>query len=114
LRDFFPARQDPVLPWAWAILHHVRVRAFRGTRYRLGLPARGQRTHTNACTTHRVRDAAARHIRAEFWVRRLWASVIRPVLPTYSRYRSLSKRALKAERHRRGVIRTQKKPSVWR
>ena len=61
-------------PWAWAIVHHLQVRSYRGSRYKLGLPANGQRTHTNANTTGRVTDQGARFIRTKGIVQRIWES----------------------------------------
>lgn len=52
-------------PWAWAVARYLLTRSYRGSRYKLGLPARGQRTHTNANTTGRVRDAAAAFARRQ-------------------------------------------------
>lgn len=65
LLNFLPPHFSMVLPWAWMILRQLRARSFRSNRYRLGLPAHGQRTHTNASTVGRVHDAASMHIRSE-------------------------------------------------
>jgi hypothetical protein len=50
-------------PWAWHVSRHLVARSYKGSRYKLGLPSRGQRTHSNANTTGRVRDAAAAFVR---------------------------------------------------
>ena len=65
LRKLTPVALDPVQPSAWQVLRNLRCRSFRGFRYRRGLPARGQHTHTNATTVVRVRDAVAAYVRAE-------------------------------------------------
>lgn len=48
------------------------TRSYRGSRYKLGLPARGQRTHSNASTTGRIRDAAAVFVRRNRVAPRVW------------------------------------------
>lgn len=50
-------------PWAWTVARYIVTRSYRGARYKLGLPARGQRTRSNANTTGRLRDAAATFVR---------------------------------------------------
>ena len=61
-------------PWAWAIVHQLQVRSYKSSRYKLGLPANGQRTHTNANTTGRVIDEGAKFIRKRGVVQRVWES----------------------------------------
>jgi hypothetical protein len=61
-------------PWAWAIVHQLQVRSYKSSRYKLGLPANGQRTHTNANTTGRVIDEGAKFIRKKGVVQRVWES----------------------------------------
>jgi hypothetical protein len=101
---------------AWALVRFLKIRHFRGRRYRLGLPVHTRRTHSNAATTRRMGGVTVRYIRARFWGRKLWEPRKRPVRPVRVKVRVQSKRAAKAERHRRGVIRTKqiKKKSVWR
>jgi small subunit ribosomal protein S13 len=38
------------------IRRHVKIRSYRGTRHRSGLPLRGQRTHTNAQTARKAQS----------------------------------------------------------
>lgn len=40
-------------------------------RYRLGLPAHGQRTHSNAQTTRAFKNAIVRFVKARLWGYRL-------------------------------------------
>ncbi len=107
---------QPLWPAAWAVLRYLQIRHFRGQRYKLGLPARGQRTHSNAATSRRVRNAVATYLRTYYWFSRLWEPRKRPTLKVRSKFKSQSKRAAKAERHRKGVVRTKdlKKKDVWR
>jgi len=58
-------------PWGWALVHQLQVRSYKSARYKLGLPANGQRTHTNANTTGRVIDEGARFIRKKGIVARV-------------------------------------------
>lgn len=58
-------------PSAWAVLRYLHIRHYRGQRYRLGLPSRGQRTHTNAATTRHVRTTILTYIRSRYWFSRL-------------------------------------------
>jgi len=58
-------------PWSWCVIRHLQVRSYKSSRYKLGLPANGQRTHTNANTTGRVSDEAARFIRKKRLVIRI-------------------------------------------
>jgi small subunit ribosomal protein S13 len=37
------------------IKRKIKIRSYQGIRHRLGLPVRGQRTHTNAQTQKRIR-----------------------------------------------------------
>lgn len=59
-------------PWAWALVHQLQTRSYKSSRYKLGLPANGQRTHTNANTTGRVSDEGAKFIRKKRIVARVW------------------------------------------
>ena len=51
---------------------YILTRSYRGARYKLGLPARGQRTRSNANTTGRVRDSAALFVRRYRVAPRVW------------------------------------------
>lgn len=59
-------------PWAWSAARYLVTRSYRGSRYKLGLPAHGQRTHSNASTVGRVKDAAAAFIRRRRIAPRVW------------------------------------------
>lgn len=71
LLHFWPAQSTVIVPWAWRILYYLRIRSYRGNRYKLGLPARGQRSRTNASTAGRNRDQANLFVLNERWSRRL-------------------------------------------
>lgn len=60
-----------VRPWSWAVVHQIKIRSYKSSRYKLGLPANGQRTHTNANTTGRVSDEAAKYVRKKRLVARI-------------------------------------------
>ena len=99
-------------PSVWATFRYLQIRHYRGRRYRLGLPARGQRTHSNAATTRRIRNAITEHLRERYWARKLWEPRKRKLPTLRSKYKSQSRRSVKADRHRRGVVRTKKKFDV--
>ncbi len=61
-------------PWAWAIVRQIQARSYRSSRYKIGLPANGQRTHTNATTTGRVADEGARFVRKKGILPKIWES----------------------------------------
>lgn len=61
-------------PWAWALVRQIQVRSYKSSRYKLGLPSNGQRTHTNANTTGRVSDEGARFIRRKCVIPKIWES----------------------------------------
>ena len=54
------------------MVHQLQTRSYKSSRYKLGLPANGQRTHTNANTTGRVSDEGAKFIRKKRIVARVW------------------------------------------
>jgi hypothetical protein len=99
-------------PWGWVVSRYLLTRSYRGSRYKLGLPARGQRTHSNASTTGRVRDAAALFVRRSRIVPRVWeARKANRFVP-----RSLHKRkGPKGAKAKAGpVVRSKKKVDVWK
>lgn len=98
-------------PWAWAVARYLLTRSYRGSRYKLGLPARGQRTHTNANTTGRVRDAAAAFARRQRVAPRLWeARKASKFIP-----RKLhKKKATKGKAKAGAPVRSKKKVDVWK
>jgi ribosomal protein S8 len=110
---------SPVWPWAWAVLRQLRVRGYRGHRYRLGLPSRGQRTRSNAVTVGRVADPAAEHVRHTRWVRRIWEARRRPAIVVRVRRGARVAPGKKAERVSAAHVRRlraakQKKKDPWR
>jgi hypothetical protein len=98
-------------PWGWAAARQVLTRAYRGSRYKLGLPARGQRTRANASTTGRVKDAAASFIRRRRLAPRVWeARKAAKFVPRKTR----QKKAAKGAPKKGSVVRSKKKVDVWR
>ena len=98
-------------PWAWTVARYLLTRSYRGSRYKLGLPARGQRTHTNANTTGRVRDAAATFIRRQRIAPRVWEA------RKASRFvpRKLhKKKGVKGSKAKGSTVRSKKKVDVWK
>lgn len=93
----------------------MRVRTIRGRRYRLGLPARGQRTHSNAKTTRRMRSNVVTYVREKLWFRKLWE----PRKSKSQGVRKLkvgNKRFASSEKGKQGAARTKKikKFDVWK
>src|SRR4051812_35303451 len=50
---YAPPHVENPLQQAWQLMRHLKLRTARGARYRLALPARGQRTRSNAQTCKR-------------------------------------------------------------
>ena len=105
---------EPFWPLAWNALRYLKIRHLRGRRYRLGLPAHGQRTHSNASTTRRIKNIVTEHIRSKYWFRKLWEARKRKTPMPKRRIKSQSRRSVKASKHKRGVTRTKKKLDVWK
>lgn len=112
---FYPPHISPAWPWAWTILKYLKNRSWRGRRYRLGLPARGQRTRSNCSTVKRHKDIASLYIKQRKWATTLWQGSKKQNLTKKNQTKGTSKRSIKAERHKKGVIRTKdlKKKTVW-
>ena len=113
--SYVPPHLNLCWPWAWAILRQLKLRSRIGLRYRLGLPARGQRTHTNASTTGRHSNSAVRFLKANLYDKRVWQAWKQATMQKKPKQQTMSKRALKAVKHKRGVVRTRdtKKKNVW-
>jgi len=100
-------------PWGWTASRYLVTRSYRGARYKLGLPARGQRTHTNASTTGRVRDAAAIFIRRNRVAPRVWeARKANKFIPRNLHKKRGAKGKSKAKTG--SVVRSKKKIDVWK
>jgi len=99
-------------PWAWAAARYLVTRSYRGSRYKLGLPARGQRTHTNASTTGRVRDAAAAFIRRNRVAPRVWEARKTSKFIPRSLHRKKGAKGAKAKGG--PAVRSKKKVDVWK
>ncbi len=105
---------EPFWPQVWNALRYLLIRHHRGRRYRLGLPAHGQRTHSNAATTRHIRNATTEYLKANFWFKKLWEPRKRKLNAVRSRIKTQSKRSAKADKHKRGVLRSKKKLDVWK
>jgi hypothetical protein len=107
-------RLEPFWPSAWAVLRFLYIRHRKGRRFRLGLPARGQRTHSNAATTRRIRNVVISYIKARYWTKRLWEARKRKATTSRPKSKQL-KRSSKADKPKQGVVRSKKnKKDVWR
>ena len=111
---FAPGHIPVAYPWAWFILRQLKLRTYRGLRYRLGLPSRGQRTHTNAQTTTKHADSASAVLRRLYWRKRLWQ--VRAVSrATKSKQSRGGVKKQKITKKKGSVVRSKdKKKSVWR
>lgn len=101
-------------PWAWAAIQQLKIRSYRGSRYKLGLPANGQRTHTNANTTGRVSDEASKFIRQKRVVLKIWEArkTTRYVPKSIKRKTAGSKTKNLTKGGK--VVRSKKKVDVWK
>jgi len=108
-------RLEAFWPSAWNILRQIKIRTMRGRRYRLGLPARRQRTHSNAKTTRRFRSALVAYVREKLWFRKLWEPR-KSKSSSVKKLRTMRKRASKSVVSKHGVVRTKKvkKFDVWK
>jgi len=114
---FFAPPHIPV-PYLYALylLRDLRLRTYRGLRHRLGLPGRGQRTHSNGATAGRHSDLASQVLRSIFWRGRLWQARATP-RDNKQRGAKTTKKLGKAKGSKRKgpVVRSKdKKKSVWR
>jgi hypothetical protein len=115
LLKYSSPRLEAFWPTAWNVLRQMRIRTVRGRRYRLGLPARNQRTHSNARTTRRLRSYVVAYVRDKLWFRKLWE-------PRKSKSQSVknhkvgNKRPSRLDKNKQGSVRTKKikKFDVWR
>lgn len=102
-------------PWAWCIVRQIQVRSYKSSRYKLGLPSNGQRTHTNANTTGRVSDEGAKFIRKKRVVIRIWESR-KPAKFISKLQRSRGGKGSKVKNTSKSgkTIRSKKKVDVWK
>lgn len=103
-------------PWAWAVIHQLQIRSYRSSRYKLGLPANGQRTHTNANTTGRATDPVARFIRRGGFVLKIWEARKPSKFISKAARRKTSSKGGKARNVTKSgkTIRSKKKVDVWK
>jgi hypothetical protein len=108
-------RLEAFWPSAWNVLRQIKIRTMRGRRYRLGLPARRQRTHSNAKTTRRFRSALVSYVKEKLWFRKLWEPR-KSKSSSVRKLRVVRKRSSKSDAPKRGVVRTKKvkKFDVWK
>lgn len=100
-------------PWAWSLVRQIHIRSYKSSRYKLGLPSNGQRTHTNANTTGRVSDEAARFIRKKGIIPKIWESR-KPAKFIGKSSRSKSPKGTKATSKSGKTVRSKKKVDVWK
>lgn len=112
--NFFLWGTSTARAWSWCILRSLKIRSYRGFRYRLGLPSRGQKTRSNCKTTRKVKDVAASILRADYVSFNLWERSKYAQIKLVKYRKTISKRAAKAARHKKGVIRSTKKKDVWK
>ena len=99
-------------PWAWSVARYIVVRAYRGARYKLGLPARGQRTRSNANTTGRLRDPAAAFVRRARLAPRVWEA--RKTSKFIPRKLHKKRAGAKTKGAKGAPVRSKKKVDVWK
>jgi hypothetical protein len=101
-------------PWAWYVVRQIKIRSYKGTRYKLGLPSNGQRTHSNASTTGRVMDEAAKFIRKKRLVPKIWEA--RKTTRYVPKTRKNKSAPAKTKNLTKGgkVVRSKKKVDVWK
>lgn len=102
-------------PWAWCVARQIQVRSYKSSRYKLGLPANGQRTHTNANTTGRLTDESAKFIRKKRLVIRIWESR-KPAKFVSKHSKTRASKGAKAKLTSKSgkTIRSKKKVDVWK
>lgn len=102
-------------PWVWCIIRQIQVRSYKSSRYKLGLPSNGQRTHTNANTTGRVSDEGARFIRKKGLLPRIW-ELRKPAkfISKHTRSRGGKGAKVKTTSKSGKTIRSKKKVDVWK
>lgn len=104
-----------VYPWAWFILRQLKLRTYRGIRFRLGLPSRGQRTRTNSETAGRHSDLSVFLLRQLYWRQRLWQVRSKTSGIKIKQNRKLQKNKTKVLKKKGPAVRSKdKKKSVWR
>lgn len=102
-------------PWVWCVIREIQVRSYKSSRYKLGLPANGQRTHSNANTTGRVADESAKFIRKKRLIIRIWESR-KPAKFVSKNTRPKSGKGAKVKTTSKSgkTIRSKKKVDVWK
>ena len=115
LLKYSSPRLEAFWPTAWNVLRQMRIRTLRGRRYRLGLPARNQRTHSNAKTTRRLRSCVVTYVREKLWFRKLWEP--RKSKPqSVKNHKAFNKRSSRSDKIKQANVRTKKikKFDVWK
>lgn len=104
-----------IYPWAWFILRQLKLRTYRGLRFRLGLPSRGQRTRSNAETVSRHSDLSVYLLRQLYWRQRLWQVRSKTSTLKTKQNRKTQKSKTKLVKKKGPAVRSKdKKKSVWR
>ena len=115
LLKYSSPRLEAIWPMAWNVLRQMRIRTTRGRRYRLGLPARNQRTHSNAKTTRRFRSVMVTYIKDKLWFRKLWEPRKSKGLGV-RKAKIGNKKFMRSDKGKQGAVRTKKikKFDVWK
>jgi len=115
LLKYSSPRLELFWPAAWNVLRQIKIRTVVGRRYRLGLPARNQRTHSNAKTTRRFRSAVVSYVKDKLWFRKLWEPR-KSKTQAVKKLRMVKKKSSKLQQGRKSSTKTKKtkKFDVWR
>lgn len=115
LLKYSSPRLEVFWPSAWNILRQIKIRTLRGRKYRLGLPVRGQRTHSNAKTTRRFRSNIVSYVKDKLWFRKLWEPR-KSKSQAIRKLKSLRKRTSKAQSGKKITTKAKKvkKFDVWK
>ncbi len=109
------ALRNPIMIYSWSNLRFLRIRHWRGWRYRLGLSVKNQRTHSNSKTTRRMRSPITSILKRYYWTKRIWEARKRSQTLIKPKHRQTSKTKSKSEKSKKGVVRSKtKKKDVWR
>lgn len=105
-----------VKPWAWNLTLNIKTKSYVGFRLKRGLPSKGQRTRSNHSTVKKLRDAASRELFNEslgsicgFAAARKSSFILKKKRTKTNKIKQTSSGGKK-----KPVIRSVKKPNVWR
>jgi hypothetical protein len=115
LLKYSSPRLENFWPSAWNILRQIKIRTVKGRRYRLGLPARNQRTHSNAKTTRRFRSNVVSYVKDKLWFRKLWEPR-KSKSQAIRKLRVVRKKSAKVHQTKKATLKSKKnkKFDVWK